>query len=130
MNSFMILILFVFPTIKPQCDYDDQYQWYVIGIYSACYNETNRTELHHLSEALDKSIKFMWEYDSFLTSHYNYKYISIDVCDDFNNLSKIVESIYLNESLHYNTRSEKLNKSYSLSSVIAIYAEGPAEMMN
>ncbi|XP_066933265.1 uncharacterized protein [Clytia hemisphaerica] len=130
MNSFMILILFVFPTIKPQCDYDDQYQLYVIGIYSACYNETNRTQLHHLAEALDKSIKFMWEYESFLTFPYNYKYISIDVCDDFNILPKIVESIYLNESLHYNTWSEKLNKSYSLSSVIAIYAEGPAEMMN
>ncbi|XP_066927358.1 uncharacterized protein [Clytia hemisphaerica] len=130
MNSFMILILFVFPSIKPrlQCDNDDQYQWYVIGIYSACYNETNRTELHHLAEALDKSIKFMWEHGIY--DRLNYKYISIDVCDDFNNLPKIVESIYLNESLYYLTWSEKLNKSYSLSSVIAIYAEGPAEMMN
>ena len=60
----------------------------------------------------------------------NVTYISFDVCYDFNRLPKIIESIYLDNSFHYESWSNKQKKSYSISNIIAIYAEVPPEMMN
>ena len=60
----------------------------------------------------------------------NKKYVSVDICNDFQRLPEIVESIYLDNEYHYETWSKKFNKTMVLSNVIAIYAEVPPEMMN
>ena len=114
-----------------QCDYNTQHKWYVLGIYSACYDKANRSELNILAEDLDKTVKYMWELKA-TSLHYpiTTTYISLDVCEDFNQLPKIVEAIYLNETFHFKTWSQESKKTDSFSSIIAIYAEVPTEMMN
>ena len=56
-------------------------------------------------------------------------YNSIDVCYNFNRFLQIVESIYLDRGFNYDAKSKKSNMTLSISKVIAIYAEGPPEMM-
>ena len=103
--------------------------WHVVGIYSACYNQTNRTELNHLAEDLDKTVEYMWKqrthrkFGSYPKTFYSRKkgfinvtYISIDICNDFNRLPKIVEFIYLDWAFHYESWSNWRNKSYTLTS--------------
>ena len=120
-------------------------KWHVIGIYSACYNQTNRTELNHLAEDLDKTVEYLWKQRTHRKftlymkpivcskkgfGFINVTYISMDICNDFNRLPEIVESIYLEKIFHYESWSDKRNRSYSLSTVIAIYADVPSEMMS
>ena len=44
-----------------QCGYDNDHKWSVIGIYSACYNNNNRTESNKMAEDLDKVVKHLWK---------------------------------------------------------------------
>ena len=60
----------------------------------------------------------------------NLKYISVDICTDFHQLPKLVESFFLDEGYHYVTWSEKLNKTIRLSTIIALYADVPSGMMD
>ena len=134
----MISLFYTFAlktSLQFQCDYEKDQNWYVLGVYSACYNETNRTEVNHLAEALDKTVKYLWEVtakeDIYSNDKpINFSYISIDVCNDFKRLPKIFESIYLDDRFHYNTWSAKSKNKIYLSKILAIYAEGPPEMMN
>ena len=114
-----------------QCDSvkDQQLLLYVIGIYSACYNQTNRTEINQFAEDLDKTVKYMWNFQNSLMKN-NATYISIDVCDKFDSLPDIVQSIYLDKRYHFKSWSKMRNKTYYLSNILAIYAEGPPEMMD
>ena len=120
-----------------ECDYNKSHKWQVVGIYSACYNQSNRSKLNRLAENLDKTVEYMWEKratDLFKRSgDYSFKinvtYISIDVCTDFNRFSKTIESIYLDRRFNYDAISKRSNTTLSVSRIIAIYAEGPPEMM-
>ena len=39
-----LLVCYISVTYEESvCDFEESHQWYVIGIYSACYNEANRT---------------------------------------------------------------------------------------
>ena len=138
-NSGVIVIFVIYQTFTVTkgfgCNYDADHQWNIIGVYSACYNETNRTELNYLAEALDKTVKYIWgekAKGSFLyfKKPTNLSYLSFDVCNNFTKLPAIVESIKLNKSLHYKTWSKKSKNIVHLSKVVAIYAEGPPEMMD
>ena len=65
------------------CDYEPNQKWSVIGIYSACYNKTNRTKFNKQAEDLDTSVKYMWKQRAtdFFTDRkpINVTYISFDV---------------------------------------------------
>ena len=85
--------------ISQQCDYDLNHTWYVIGIYSACYNQTNRTKQNVLAENLDKTVKNMWAGEGTIEAldeedKIPVTYRSVDVCNDFNQLPKLIESFY------------------------------------
>ena len=111
-----------------QCIQAVEQKWHIIGIYSAYYNQTNRTEFNHLAEDLDKTVHLMWQLRK--RRRFNATYISIDVCNDFNRLPKIVESVYLDEKYHYSSWSGYHNTTFHLSTVFAIYVEVPTEMMS
>ena len=139
-NYFIILltITYLYNTVENsdplQCHYEQNQTWHVLGIYSACYNQPNRTKINKLAEDLDMTVKHMWKLKlkkpDIYKGHLNVKYISIDVCNNSGRLPQIVESIYLNETFNYKTWSKKSNKTISLSSILAIYAEETSEMMN
>ena len=138
MEYWISLIVFSFVngvSAEFQCHYDEDQKWHVIGIYSACYDQNNRTEQNKRAEDMDKTVRYMYErrahgllmYD---TGPFNATYISIDVCNDFHRLPQIIESIYLNEEYYYQAWSRERNKIYNLPTISAIYAEVPPDMMN
>ena len=128
-----LIILFPFcgslQGAEPRCISVEHQQWYFVGIYSACYNETNRTEINHLAEDLDKTVQYMWNFhNSYINT--NATYITFDICSEFELLPDIVQALYLDERYYYTSWSDKLGKEYNFSNIVAIYAEGPPEMMN
>ena len=115
----------------------NQTTWYVIAIYSACYNKTNNiTENHKLARALDKTVEHLWNLREigflglWTLDNIKRKYLSIDVCNDFDRLPKLIESFNLDGYYHHDVWSRKSNATISLSSIIAIYAEGSDFMMD
>ena len=61
--------------------------------------------------------------------NFKFDYVSIDVYDDFNQLPRLVESFYLSETYHYQSWSEKSNKTYTMPTIVSVYAEVHTEMM-
>ena len=123
------LILYIHQVESDRCGDIGNNTRYVIGVYSACYGQANRTELNLLAEDLDTTVDYMWNI-KVKDTKMNLKYISIDICMDFHRLPKLVESIYLDEEYHYETWSQKWNKTILVSTVVAIYAEVPTDMMD
>ena len=110
--------------------------WYVIGIYSACYHNNNRSELNILAEKLDKTADFMWRQrspENKVLRHLkpiSTTYLSFDVCKNYSRLQRLIQSIQLDEQYHYKTWSRRSNRTIYVSNVIAIYAEVPSKMMS
>ena len=137
--AFSTTFYYALKSQNVKCNLEKSHKWHVIGIYSACYNQANRTELNHLAEDLDNAMDYMWKQrahtrfgysKSYKKGFINVTYISVDICNDFSRLPRSIESIYLNETYYYQSWSKRLNKTYNLPNIIAIYAEGPPEMMD
>ena len=113
-----------------ECDEKQVKKWHVVGIYSACYNETNRSEFNRLAGDLDRTIEHMWVHLDHLHWSRGATYVSIDVCNDFDRLTQIVEAIYLDTKYNFEGRRHGNLTSLTLSNIAAIYAEVPSEIMN
>ena len=59
----LIVIFKKYPAhhLGQECEYNKNHKWHVVGIYSACYNHPNRTELNYFAEDLDKTVEHMWK---------------------------------------------------------------------
>ena len=140
-NLIKILVVLIYSNTGvtgKSCGYPSGQKWYVFGIYSACYNRTNRTELNRLAEDLDQTVGYMWRlkatdfYDKENTRNkirINVTYISVDVCNDFQRVVEIVDKIQLDKEYYYATWSRRTRKFIHMSSVLRIYAELPTPMM-
>ena len=90
--TFLISALYFYTTVKEaktqRCQYEQNQTWHVLGIYSACYNQSNRTKINRLAEDLDEIVSYMWQFriNDENEGHLNVKYISIDVCNNFSRL--------------------------------------------
>ena len=138
--EILIVVLIYFKTSVTEltCDYRSDQKWHVFGIYSACYNNTNRTKLNGLAEDLDQIVGYMWklkatdfydEEDDFIKRRLNVTYVSVDVCNNFERVVEIVDMIHLDREYHYATWFWKTRQVIHMSSVLAIYAELPTKMM-
>ena len=108
----LIILYLIAAKSSQDCNYEKDHKWHVIGIYSACYNNSKRTELNRLAQDLDVTLKYLWNRTDVVLNNFELPvvYHSIDVCDDFNQLPKLVESINLDKIFYYNTWSQQSNK--------------------
>ena len=74
---------------------------YFVGIYSACYERTNRTDENKLCQYTDEYVRSEIQSAKELSLEESRlsqtQYISYDVCDDLENLYELVQTLLLND---------------------------------
>ena len=107
---FGILLLILLGTIESRMSFQQPSKLYVIGLYSKCLGQTNRTKFNMEAETIDVF------YTSFFASQQRrYSkitgnssmqkpkviHLSFDICENMTQLASITQNLKLNKSFEY-----------------------------